>query len=95
MRRDTEHRARVAHLDTLHRVILLYPIVGFLDDVSNLLDGDGPRSMADKLNGATDSVEHRLCTFELDVLVQLLIAGEIIGLRGRIESDCGIENGIV
>jgi len=93
IRREAEHRVKIAHLDALHRVTLLYPIVGFLDDIPSLLDGDGPRIMVDKLNCAIDSVEHRLCSFEPYVLVQLLIEGEVAGLRGR--SDCGVENGIV
>jgi len=86
---------KVAHLDALHGVTLLCPIIGFLDDIPSLLDGDGPRSMVNKFNRAIDSVEHRLCVFEPDVVVQLLIDGEVVGLRGRIESDCGVENGIV
>jgi len=93
IRRNAEHRVKVAHLDALHRVTLLYPIIGFLGDTPSLLDGDGPRTMVNKLNCAIDSVEHRLCAFEPYVLVQLLIDGEVVGLRGR--SDCGVENGIV
>lgn len=92
---DTKHGEECAHLDALHRITLLCPFAGFLDDISSLLNGDGRRGVVDKLHCVIDTIERLLCAFELDGMVQLLIDGEIVGLGGRIESDCGVENSIV